>query len=258
MKILGIIQARMSSIRLPSKVLLDLEGITVLEHVIERVKLAKMIDEVIVATTIKKEDLKIVEICNNIGIKSFCGSEKDVLDRYYQVTKLYKTKHIVRITADCPLIDPRVIDKVIKLHLKEKVDYTTNTLKETFPDGEDVEIFIFEALNKAWQNAKLLSEREHVTPYIRKHPKIFKLRNLECDKNLSNKRWTLDNPEDYEFIKVIYKNLYVKNHLFGIVEILEFLNKNPEIETINQQIKRNEGYLRSLKSDRVQREYGDK
>ncbi|NQT66900.1 MAG: glycosyltransferase family protein [Actinobacteria bacterium] len=251
MKILGIIQARMSSTRLPGKVLLDLEGKCVLEHVINRVNSAKMIDDVIVATTIKKEDLQILKICNSIGIKVFCGSEENVLDRYYQAAKLFNPEHIVRITSDCPMIDPKVIDKVINLHLKEKADYTTNVITETFPDGEDVEIFTFETLNKAWRNAKLLSEREHVTPYIKKHPKIFKIRNLENDKNLSNKRWTLDNPEDYEFIKVIYKNLYVKNHLFGVEEILDFLNRNPDVERINEHIKRNEGYLKSLKNDKV-------
>lgn len=251
MKILGIIQARISSTRLLGKVLLDLEGITVLEHVIKRVKSAKLIDEVIIATTIKKEDLKIVKLCADVGIRVFCGSYQDVLDRYYQVARLLDPKHIVRITADCPLIDPKIIDKVIRLHLKEKAGYTSNTLEETFPDGEDVEIFTFEALNKAWQNAKLLSEREHVTPYIKKRPKIFGIRNLECDKNLSDKRWTLDNPEDYDFIKIIYKNLYGKNNLFGIIEILAFLNKNPNIERINQHIIRNEGYLKSLNKDRA-------
>ncbi|MBM3702108.1 MAG: acylneuraminate cytidylyltransferase [Actinobacteria bacterium] len=256
--IIAIIQARIASARLPGKVMFDLEGETVLEQVIKRVKSSKMIDDIIIATTIKKADLKIVKICNNIGIKYFCGSEEDVLDRYYQAAKLFNPKQVARITSDCPLIDPKVIDKVIRLHLKEKADYTSNTLKEIFPDGEDVEIFTFETLNKAWRNAKLLSEREHVTPYIKKHPKIFKIRNLENDKNLSNKRWTLDNPEDYEFIKVIYKNLYVKNHLFGVEEILDFLNRNPDVERINEHIKRNEGYLKSLKNDKVQKIYGDK
>ena len=256
MNILGIIQARMSSTRLTGKVLLDLEGRTVVEHVIKRVRSAEMIEDVIVATTIEKVDKKIVEICKNIGIKSFCGSEEDVLDRFYQAAKLFNPEHIVRITADCPLIDPKVIDKVIKLHLKEKADYTTNTLKETFPDGEDVEIFTFEALSKAWQDAKILSEREHVTPYIKKHQDIFKIRNLECYQNLSNKRWTIDNPEDYLFLKVIFKNLFLKNNLFGIEEILEFLNKNPNVEIINQHINRNEGYSKSLKNDKVKRIYG--
>jgi len=251
MKILGIIQARTSSTRLPRKVLLDLEGRTVLEHVISRVKSANLISQVIIATTIKKEDLKIVKICADVGVEVYRGSDQDVLDRYYQAARLLNPEHVVRITADCPLIDPKVIDKVIKLHLKEKADYASNTIKETFPDGEDVEIFRFETLKKSWENAKLLSEREHVTAYIKKNPELFNMSNLEYCKDLSNKRWTLDNPEDYEFMKIIYKNLYCKNNLFGIVEIIRFINKNPDIEKINQHITRNEGYLKSIKNDRV-------
>jgi len=251
MKILGIIQARTSSTRLPRKVLLDLEGKTVLEHVVNRVRSAKLINKVMVATTIKKEDLKIVKICADVGVEVYRGSEQDVLDRYYQAVRLLNPEHVARITADCPLIDPKMIDKVIRLHLKEKADYTSNTLRETFPDGEDVEVFKFEALKKTWKNAKLSSEREHVTAYIKKNPELFNLNNLEYHRNLSDKRWTLDNPEDYEFIKIIYKNLYGKNNLFGMTEILRFLDKNPHIEQINQHIKRNEGYSKSIKNDRV-------
>lgn len=251
MNIAAVIQARLGSTRLPGKVLLDLEGKRVLERVIERVKSGNLIDDVIVATTIKKEDLKIVKLCADIGISVYCGSEDDVLDRYYQAARLFKIEHIVRITSDCPLIDPDIIDEVINLHLGEKADYTSNTLKETYPDGEDVEVITFEALRKAWRDSSLASEREHVTPYIRKNPDKFKLANLECSEKLYQKRWTLDNPEDYEFIKIVYKNLYNRNPIFGMGEILEFLNERPEIEKINKMIKRNEGYLKSLKEDKT-------
>lgn len=251
MKIIAIIQARLGSTRLPGKVMLDLEGKTVLERVIERVKASRLINDVVVATTIEKKDLKIVGLCAANGISVYCGSEDDVLDRYYQAARLVGADRIVRITSDCPLIDPIIIDEVISSHLREKADYTSNGLKETFPDGLDTEVFSFKALKTAWKNAKLKSEREHVTPYIRNNMNIFKLTNFEYKEDLSKKRWTLDNPEDYEFIKNIYANIYFKNHLFGMKEILEFLQNNPEIEKINQNIMRNEGYLRSLKHDEI-------
>lgn len=249
MKIIAIIQARLGSTRLPGKVLLDLEGRTVLEHVIRKVKSSKLVNNVIVGTTINKEDLEIVKLCANLGINVYCGSEDDVLDRFYQIARLFKADHIVRITSDCPLIDPKVIDEVITLHVREKADYTSNTLKETYPDGEDIEVFTFAALKEAWNKANMSSEREHVTPFMRKNP-AFKLANLEYNKDISHKRWTLDNPEDYDFIESIYKNIYTKNPDFGMEEILKFLDKNPEIEKINQHINRNEGYLKSLKEDK--------
>lgn len=250
MKIIAIIQARLGSTRLPGKILLDIEGKTVLEHVIDRVRPSKCIDDIVVATTIQKEDLKIVNLCSSNGTSVYCGSENDVLDRYYQAARLFNAENIVRITSDCPLIDPLIIDEIIKLHLEEKADYTSNTLKETYPDGLDIEVFTFEVLKESWKNANLTSEREHVTPYMRKN-QAFKRINLESKVDLSQKRWTLDNPEDYEFIKIIYKNLYNKNRFFNMNEILKFLNNNPEIEGINQSILRNEGYLKSLKEDKT-------
>lgn len=247
----AIIQARVGSTRLPNKVLFDLEGKTVLEQVINRVSRSKLISDAIVAATILKRDLTIVNLCSGKGIKVYCGSENDVLDRYYQAARLFGVEHIVRITSDCPLIDPEIIDDVIKLHLKNKSDYTTNTLKGTFPDGEDVEVFTFKALRQAWQKAGLASEREHVTPYIRKHPEIFKLTNLEYPVNLSGKRWTLDETKDYKFIRLIYKKLYRKKRIFGMNDILCLLKAHPEYEKINRKIARNAGYLKSLKEDSV-------
>lgn len=248
--ITAIIQARCGSTRLPGKVLLDLEGKTVLEHVIERVKASKLIKDVVVATTIRKDDLRIVKLCANLGISVYCGSEDDVLDRYYQTARLFKADHIVRITSDCPMIDPMIVDDVVSLHLHEKADFTSNTINVTYPNGLDAEVFTFISLKKAWKNAYLASEREHVTPYMWKNP-AFKRVNLECKENLSQKRWTLDNPEDYNFIMIIYKNIYNKNPLFGMKEILEFISQNPEIEKMNQHITRNEGYLKSLKEDKI-------
>lgn len=251
MSVIAIIQARISSTRLLGKVLKKIEGKTVLEHVATRVKAAKNIDDMVVATTVKEEDLEIVKLCAKLGISVFCGSENDVLDRYYQTARLFKANHIVRITADCPLIDPLVIDEVSELYFQKKADYASNTLPETFPDGLDTEIFSFKTLKIAWENAKLSSEREHVTPYIRKNPNIFKIVNLKCSINLNNKRWTIDEPIDLKFIKIIYKNLYFDDSLFGMKKILNFLKRHPKIEEINKNIIRNEGYLKSLKKDNI-------
>jgi len=249
MKTIGIIQARIGSTRLPGKVLLDLEGRTVLERVCERVIASRLIDDVVVATTISNKDLAIVKLCADLGISVYCGSEEDVLDRYYQAARLFGANFVVRITSDCPMIDPGVIDALISHHRNEKADYSSNGIKETYPDGQDVEMFTFNALSKAWSNANLLSEREHVTPYIRKHTEMFKVVNLEYHEDMSKKRWTLDEPEDYEFIKIVYKHLYKENNLFGMKEILDFVNRNPQIENINHHITRNEGYLKSLQKD---------
>lgn len=250
-KIVAIIQARVAATRLSGKVLLELEGKTVLERIIERVKPSKLINEIIVATTINQEDLEIVKLCAGLGVRIFCGSDSDVLDRYYQAARLFGVVNIVRITADCPLIDSDIIDDVLTLHLQKNADYTSNIIKATYPNGEDVEVFTFEALRKTWKNARLSSEREHVTPYMIKNPGIFKLASLEKKENLSQKRWTLDHIEDYEFIKIVYKNLYPRNSLFRMDEILKFLDENSEIERMNQNIDRDEGYLKSLRQDRL-------
>jgi spore coat polysaccharide biosynthesis protein SpsF len=162
-KIICIIQARFNSTRLPGKVLLDLGGKTVLERVVERVSGSHLIDKIVVATTIREDDSRIAQLCSMKGICVYRGSEDDVLDRYYQAATTGRASHVVRITADCPLIDPEIIDRVIKTHLDNKADYTSNVLKETFPDGQDVEIFTFQALDRAWKEARLPSQREHVT-----------------------------------------------------------------------------------------------
>lgn len=247
--LIAIIQARVGSSRLPNKVLLDLEGQTVLQRVVERVSQSKMINEVIVATTTSEKDIEIVNICSEIGVKVFRGSENDVLDRYYQTAKGADAKHVIRITSDCPLMDPSLIDKVIAFYFEQGVDYVSTAIEETFPDGEDIEIFTFKALESAWNLSTLRSDREHVTAFIRSETSKFKIANYKNNEDLSDKRWTLDEPEDYELIKIIYKNLCGKNPFFGINEILEFLSANPNVEEINKHIKRNEGYLRSLKKD---------
>lgn len=246
---LAIIQARMGSTRLPGKILKDLAGKPVLQHVYDRVKKARLINEIIVATTIGISDLPVVKYCSSQGVRVFAGSEDDVLDRFYQIAKLLQPKTIVRITADCPVIDPEIIDQVIDLHKKSDADYTSNCMSETFPDGLDVEIVKYSALEKAWNNAKLVSEREHVTPYIKSAENGFKIEEIKSEINYHSKRWTLDNEEDYLFLQKVLNHF--KEEYFGMNQLLEFLESNSELEEINSDITRNEGYQKSIKEDRL-------
>lgn len=250
-KNLAIIQARIGSTRLPGKVMLKIYKKTILEHVINRVKKSRLIDLIVVATTLSVKDMKIVKLCSSKNILVYCGESDDVLDRFYQVAKIIKPKNIIRITSDCPLIDSKIIDNVISAHLKSKADYTANTFLERFPDGEDVEVFKYSALQKAWEKAKLESEREHVTPFLRKHPEIFKHKSVVSKDDYHNKRWTLDEKKDFVFIKNIYKFLYLKNNFFGMKEILNLLKLHPELENINSKIIRNEGYGKSFRKDKI-------
>ena len=247
----AIIQARVSSTRLPQKVIKKIEGKTVLEHLILRVKKVKNCDKVILATTDKKDDDVLGKIAKELNVLAFRGSENDVLDRYYQVAKLFKIDPIVRITADCPLLDPKIVEKVIDFYFSGNYDYISNTHPPTFPDGMDVEIFNFKSLEKSWKKAKLRSEREHVTAYIFKNPKLFKIGNITYEKDFSHLRLTLDEKEDLILIRKIYKELYPKNPFFGLEWVLELFKRKPELIEINQHIKRGEGYLKSLKEDKI-------
>lgn len=249
----ALIQARTSSSRLPRKVLKVIEGKTVLEHVIFRVKKVKNINKVILATSDRKEDDVLENIARKSGVDFFRGSLDNVLDRFYQAAKKFKIDSIVRITADCPLLDSKVAKEVVDFYLKNDYDYVSNANPPTFPDGLDTEIFSFKSLERAWKNAQLPSEKEHVTPWIYKNPDKFKLGNLFSDKDLSRLRLTLDEEKDFILINEIYKELYHKNQNFGLKEILQLFEKKPELVEINQSIKRNEGYAKSLKEDKQAR-----
>ena len=241
----ALIQARISSSRLKAKVFERVEGHLILEHVIRRVQAAKTIREVIVVTTLNREDLQIVGVCADSDIRVSCGSEDDVLDRYYQCAKLRQADNIVRITSDCPFIDPQLIDHIVETHISGDFDYTSNTLEDTFPDGLDTEVMKFETLCTAMNEARLLSEREHVTPYIKKHPERFKLRNVTSDTNRGHMRWTLDEKRDLDFVRVVYQALYNKEILFTTDDVLRLLSENPQISELNSGIVRNEGYYKS-------------
>lgn len=251
MKVAAIVQARMGSTRLPGKVMKEIVGKPMLWHVIDRLKKAELIDSVIVATTNKEIDKSILQLAEDSGVAGYAGSEEDVLDRYYQAAKEFSVDTIVRITADCPLIDPKAVDKVIQRYLMGDCDDAANTLKRTYPDGLDVEVFSFVALERAWKEARWASEREHVTPYIRKNPDKFRLANVENKVNLSHLRWSVDRREDLEFVRQVYKHLYQEGQVFYMEDILELLEKYPDLKQVNQEIPINEGYAKSLREDKI-------
>ena len=247
MKYIAMIQARTGSRRYPSKILEDVFGKTILERVIERVSLSKKIDEVIILTTYKKEDLKIVKLASKIGIRVFVGSSSNVLDRYYQAAKLLKPDFIIRITSDCPLFDPYELDKAIDSMDDELENLAM--ISETFPDGLDFEIVKFSAFRRMWEKAKLKSELEHVTLYIKNNPNLFKRKDFKCYLgNLREQRWTIDEKEDLIFIKKIYEHFLPRTD-FNMEEIFKFLKANPDILKINNKFIRNEGLILSLKND---------
>ena len=244
-----IIQARCGSSRLPAKVLKDIEGKTALEQMLNRVSKSSKVDEIMVATTINREDIPIVNLVSGLGYRVFVGSSDDVLDRYYQAARLIKPKYVIRLTSDCPLFDWRLLDEAIEELKEESDDLCSYT--ETFPDGEDLEIIRYSALEEMWEKARLASEREHVTLYIKNRPEEYKLQNYECKLgNLKEERWTLDEAEDLELIRAVYKHFAPRTD-FSMKEIYDYLNANPQIREINQKFVRNEGLIKSLKNDKI-------
>ena len=243
------IQARVGSRRFPKKVLAKIENRPMIWHVINRIKSIKSIHQVILLTTKRDEDKILLKIADDSGVTGFAGHTYDVLKRYHRCAKRYNVDTIVRITGDCPLIDPDLVKKMLNYYSKNNFDYISNTLIPTFPDGLDVEIFSFNTLEIMNKNAKLPSEREHVTSYVRNHRSKFKTFNLKNFKDLSDFRWTVDEPRDLEFVRKIYSELRPKL-LFSTKDVLRVISKNPEIVQISKEIARNEGYLISLEKDK--------
>lgn len=252
MKYLAMIQARCGSTRLPNKVLKDLCGKPALQRMIERVQRSKLIDEVMVVTSIEKNNLSILKLCADLGVRVGIGSENDVLDRFYQTAKLIKPEYIIRLTADCPCFDAELLDQAIMV-MESDTDYMGMT-SESFADGLDLEIIKIDAFEKSWREADHSFEREHVTQYIIRHPEIFKLQNFESPIGyFGDQRWTVDEPEDFELVKRIYEHfeLEMKNDSFGYRDILAFLNEHPEIMALNSKFTRNEGLSKSMKEDQI-------
>ena len=248
--ILAIIQARMNSSRLPNKMLSDIGGKPMLSHVINRTVKSKMIDKVSVATTTDISDDLIEDFCVTNEIHFYRGSEDDVLDRFYNLAKLQKADHIVRITGDCPFVDPEIIDEVITVYKDGNYDYVTNSMRYTYPDGLDVEVFSYQALQKAWENAKSLREREHVVSYF-KYSGLFKIKNVINPNPVKHEhRWSVDQPIDLKFVREVYSQFVTKGNLdFRMNDILTLLSENPHILDINSNIDRNQGSYTSYAND---------
>lgn len=240
MKIGAIIQARTSSSRLPRKVLKPLpfdSDVCVLQQVIRRVSKSKLIDEVIVATSNHKEDEEIVDVAKKENKQYYCGSLSNVLERYYNAANQNNLEVIVRITSDCPCMDSNVIDAIVQNHLDVGADYTSNSLKESFPRGIDVEVINFDVLKRAYFEASYDYEKEHVTPFIYKsHPDEFKINEYVGNEDNSNIRITLDTLQDYALLCCVYDNLYEENNFFTLDDILELFDKKPWIKSINEDI----------------------
>lgn len=236
-KIVCIIQARMGSTRLPGKVMKKIKGETVLYHVVERVKQSELIDQIVVATTTNRQDDVLVEEAKRLKVSSYRGSEEDVLSRYYYAAKKYNADRIVRVTSDCPFIDPTIVDQVISKHLETNADYTSNSIERTYPRGLDTEVFNFDVLEEAYKNATQKYEKEHVTPYILEHPNKFKLINIEAEEKLRRPdiRITLDTIEDFELISRII--LHFPSINFATEDIIDFINQNPKLIDINKYVK---------------------
>jgi len=238
--IVTVIQARTGSSRLPNKILLPLFNATLLYRMYERVAASKLKGIIVIATTTDKIDDEVEALCKEYQINCYRGHPTDLLDRHYQAAKFLNADAVVKIPSDCPLIDSNVIDKVLQFYIEnsDKYDFVSNLHPPTYPDGNDVEIMSFEALKNAWENAKLELEREHTTPYFWENPDKFRIGNVVWENGLDysmSHRFTIDYEKDYNFIKQVYEELYPINNKFTLKDIIDLLEKRPEIKKINEE-----------------------
>lgn len=245
-----IVQARMGSTRLPAKVVAEIAGRPMLWHVLDRAARIVGADAVVLATTALPEDERLLVLAREWGVPAYAGSPEDVLDRFFQAARLMDAHTIVRVTADCPLLDPAVGSAVLARFLSGDAAYASNVHPPTYPDGLDIEVFSHEALACAWREATRPSEREHVTPYFWTHPERFRANNLTSHQDLSHLRWTVDEPRDLEFVRAVYNRLSVPGRPpFGMDAVLQLLTHEPGLLHLNAGIVRDAGYLKSLAAE---------
>jgi len=235
----AIVQARYGSTRLRGKIFKNLAGKPMLWQVVNRLSYSKTLDKIVIATTTDTDDDLTEKFCVENNIKYYRGDVNDVLSRYYESAKIFNADIIIRITSDCPLIDPNILDDMLKVFVNSEteIDYMSNVIERSFPRGFDIEIFSFAALEKAYNEAKSDFEREHVTPYFYKNPGLFRLKNYKNNIDYSFHRWTVDTEEDFKLIEEIYNSLYIPEKLFLFEDILNLFEKNPYLIKINQHIK---------------------
>ncbi len=251
-RVLAVVQARLGSTRLPRKALMEIAGRPMVAHVVERIAAARGVDLVVLATTVNSEDDRLAEFCRSAGLPCVRGSADDVLDRFHATLLAHPAEVVVRVGADCPLLDPQVSGLVIEeyLHQAGEVDYVSNVITPTYPDGLDTEVFSRAALERAWREARLPSEREHVTTYMRKTPSGFRLRNVAHAEDLSAYRFTVDTDRDLAFVREVYAALApAGTRIFGLEEVLGLVRARPELLALNAGIRRNEGLERSERLD---------
>ncbi|HZU45616.1 MAG TPA: glycosyltransferase family protein [Terriglobales bacterium] len=236
MNIAAVVQARMGSSRLPGKVLKDLGGESVLARVVQRLRRSTLISEVVLATSVAPGDEAVAREAERLGVCCFRGSESDVLDRFYQAARAFHADVIVRITADCPLIDPEVADHTVRAFVKERPDYASNGLERTYPRGLDTEVMSAGALARAWRKAKEPYEREHVTPFFYEHLEVFRIVSVTNDIDYSSHRWTLDTAEDLEFIRAVYTRFDNRDD-FSWRDVLGLLEREPDLSELNSQVR---------------------
>jgi spore coat polysaccharide biosynthesis protein SpsF len=242
MNVVAIIQARTGSTRLPNKIFCNLSGHSLLYHVVDRLRPSKEINKIVIATTTSPKDNSVEEWSRNNLVDCFRGSEENVLKRYYEAAKKFKADIIIRVTADDPFKDFRIIDKAIKILKKNEFDFICNNSPVSFPEGLDIEVLTMNALSKSFYNSTSSFEQEHVTQYIHQNKLLFKIFNIKNDKDLSHYRWTIDTNEDYLFVKEVYKNLYNQKSIFLTEDIYKLLVANPVLLKINSEVKRSELY----------------
>jgi spore coat polysaccharide biosynthesis protein SpsF len=238
MKTVIIVQARMTSTRLPGKVLMPVLDKPLLEYLIERLRKVTLADELVIATTTNATDEPIIDLCNRLGINVFRGPEDDVLARYYNAARLYNADLVVRVTSDCPLLDPLLVDELIDFYQKhnDEFDYVTNSLEEPYPRGMDCEVFSFEALQQAFDSAASPAEREHVTPFFYQNRDLFKVANVPFPTSLPMMRLTVDTADDFQLVRKIIEFLYPVDKNFHLQEIANTLTAFPDWGRINAHV----------------------
>jgi spore coat polysaccharide biosynthesis protein SpsF len=234
LKLVAIIQARMGSTRLPGKVLRDICGKPMLRHVVERTRAVRLVDEIVVATSVEPGDDAVASFCHEHGYACFRGSEMDVLDRYCHAARECNADAIVRITSDCPLIDPEVSSRTVRAFLEQQPDYASNSLVRTYPRGLDTEVIASDALERARRAASLPYQRVHVTPYIYQNPREFRILSVTAETDYSGYRWTVDTPEDLDFVRTVYSMM--EADFVSWSDVLALLERNPEITEINRSV----------------------